>query len=203
MADFRRWDTHDKIGTKMNFAWISDFETTFIFITMARFMLCQPFTLILITTLWQSSSAVYSNILQVILYKDEKLNLPECSQSSIDTLADSVRQFLQSKVTEVVNDDDFIIGDVESAQNMAAQKGDGPAVDLNFKLKCSFCRYLGWSLRSDSPNSSYNVAYMLRWALQYYLEKNIKDTTDDSIKECLTEDLRILVKINQQSRAVQ
>lgn len=154
--------------------------------------------IVLFYSVLQSNGASFGHVLQVILYK-LKEDLPQCSQSSIDTLADSVREFLQSKVTEVVHDDDFVIGNVQSARNMDAGKGDGPTVNLNFKLKCTFCKSHaddGRSLRSDDPRSNYNVAYMLRWALQYYLEENFKKSADSSIKQCLSDDIRILVKID-------
>jgi hypothetical protein len=126
-------------------------------------------------------------------------DLPECSISSLNTLANQVREFLQRKVTQVVHDEDFIIGDVEgSPRNMAPAKGNGPAVEMAFQLKCTFCEFLGYTLRSDNPDSNYNVAYMLRWALQYYLEGNINRSTDASIQECLTDNFRIFVRVNRQ-----
>jgi hypothetical protein len=154
-----------------------------------------------ILLLWiRPTVAAFNHILQVLVYKDiHEPHLPECSTSSIETLASDVRDFLQKKVTNVVHDDDFIIGNVEGTRNMPPSKGDGPAVEMTFHLKCTFCNVLGYSLRSDNPNSNYNVAYMLRWALQYYLEENISRTTDDSIKECLTDEFRILVKVTEKN----
>lgn len=144
-----------------------------------------------------SAGAAFNHILQVLLYKAADQNLPDCPQSSIETLANEVRDFLQRKVTNVVHDDDFVIGNRIGAQNMAPAKGDGPAVEMTFQLKCTFCEFLGHTLRSDNPDSNYNVAYMLRWALQYYLEGNIHDTQDGSIKECLRDNFRILVRVQK------
>ena len=145
------------------------------------------------------SAAAFSHILQVVVYKDDdQPDLPECPLPSLETLSTEVREFLQKKVTEVVHDDDFVIGNVVGTRNMPPSKGDGPAVEMACQLKCTFCGLLGYALRSDNPNSNYNVAYMLRWALQYYLEENIRRTTDENIKECLSDDgFRILVKVDR------
>ena len=149
--------------------------------------------------LLRPSAAEFNHILQVLVYKDDdQPSLPECPLPSLETLASDVREFLQKKVTEVVHDDDFVIGNVVGTRNMPPAKGDGPAVEMAFQLTCTFCGLLGHALRSDNPNSNYNVAYLLRWALQYYLEENISRTTDEKIRDCLSHDgFRILVKVDR------